>query len=500
MNHSVTTILRRLEHVQEQTARLKRRHGGRLKSVHPAYAESARNLLAYVALRQRDMRGMQQRLEELGMSHFGNAVPHVEATLHNVRHLLQLTLGRKPEIRHVYLTGRRAKTIHAEHTAQLFGGRRLNGTRIMVTMPDDAVSDVRRVAALMTGGMNVVRINCATGGPETWEPVITQVKKASRRTGRTCQVLMDLGGPKLRTGPIAHTSGIRESQKIPLKPGDELVIHREPFPGERAVYDRYGRCLHPAHISCTFPGIFACVRSGDPIFFDDGIVEGVVRTVSPKAMHVTILRTSGVSANLRADKGINLPSTGRLPAGLTRRDRHHLRFVAEHADIVSLSFVHGPDDVRALLAALRRLHAEHLGVVVKIETQQAYRCLPAIVLAAMRHPGTGLLIARGDLAVECGWEHLARIQEEILMCAAAAHMPVFIATQVLEKLAKKGIPSRAEILDAAQAGRADCVMLNKGPHVLAAVRMLKKILSSTTAYRQGSVPLLPPLSSSLDDP
>jgi pyruvate kinase len=500
MNHSVTTILKRLENVLERTARLERRHAGRLKGVHPAYAGSARNLLAYLALRQHDLRSVQQPLEELGVSHVGHAVPHVEATLHSVRRLLQLTLGRKAETHHVSLTCRRANTLHAEHTAQLFGGRRLNGTRIMVTVSDDAVADVRRFAALMTGGMNVVRINCAMGGPETWEPLITQVRKASRGTGRTCQVLMDLGGPKLRTGPIAHISGIRESQKIPLKPGDELVIHREPLPGERAVVDRYGRCLHPAHISCTFPGIFSCVRSGDPLFLDDGIIEGVVRKVSPGAMCVKILRTPGVSANLRADKGINLPSTGGLPAGLTRRDLHHLRFVAEHADIVSLSFVHGPDDVRDLLAALRRLHAEHLGVVVKIETQQAYRCLPAIVLAAMHHPATGLLIARGDLAVECGWEHLARIQEEILMCAGAAHMPVFIATQVLEKLAKKGIPSRAEILDAAQAGRADCVMLNKGPHVLAAVRMLKKILSSSAVYRHGSVPLLPPLFSSLDTP
>jgi len=500
MNYSVTTILARLEHVLEQTARLERRHAGWLKGVHPAYAGSARNLLAYVALRQHNMRGVQQRLEALGMAHFGNAVPHVEATLHNIRQLLQLTLGRKAETRHVSLTCRRANTLHAEHTAQLFGGRRLNGTRIMVTVSDDAMADARRFAALMTGGMNVVRINCAMGGPQTWEPLITQIRKASRRTGRTCQVLMDLGGPKLRTGPIAHTSGIRESQKIPLKFGDELVIHRAPLPGERAVVDRYGRCLHPAHISCTFPGIFSCVRRGDPLFFDDGMIEGVVRKVSPEAMRVKILRTSGVSANLRADKGINLPSTRRLPAGLTRRDLQHLRFVAEHADIVSLSFVHGPDDVRALLAALRRLNAEHLGVVVKIETQQAYRCLPAIVLAAMRHPGTGLLIARGDLAVECGWEHLARIQEEILLCAGAAHMPVFIATQVLEKLTKKGIPTRAEILDAAQAGRADCVMLNKGPHVLAAVRMLKKILSSTAVYRHGGVPLLSPLFLSLDTP
>ena len=500
MNQSVTAILSRLENVLARTARLERRHARTLRRVHPSYAESARNLLAYVALRRQDVRGVQQRLEDLGVSHLGNAVSHVEGALCNVRHLLELTLGRNPETRHVHLTSRRARALHAEHTAQLFGGQRLKGTRIMVTLSDDVAADPRRIAALMTGGMHVVRINCAMGGPETWEPLITHVRSASRRTGRICQVLMDLGGPKLRTGPIAPTPGSRQPERIPLKPGDELVIHREPLPGARAAYDRQGRCLHPAHISCTFPGIFSCVRSGDPLSFDNGTIEGVVRKVSSGAIHVKILRTSGGTANLRADKGINFPMTGRLPAGLTRADLRHLRFVAGHADMVSLSFVHTPDDVHALHTALRRMHAEHLGVVVKIETQQAYRRLPAIVLAAMACPGTGLLIARGDLAVECGWEQLAHIQEEILMCAEAAHMPVFIATQVLEKLTKKGIPSRAEILDAAQAGRADCVMLNKGVHVLAAVRMLKKILASTAAYRHGNVPLLPPMSSSLDTP
>ncbi len=500
MMPGTTTILSRLERILERTAQLERRHARILKGVHPSYAESARNLLAYVALREQDMRQMQQRLEELGISSPGNAVSHVEATVRNIRHLLQLTLGVKPETGPAHLSVRRANALRAQHTADLFGGRRVKGTRIMVTLPDDILEDPGRIAALMTGGMNVVRINCAMGGPETWKPLISQVRNASRRTGRPCRVLMDLGGPKVRTGPIAQTSGGRRQERIPLKPGDELVIHRVPLPGARAVEDRRGRCLRPGHISCSFPGIFSCVRSGDPIFFDDGIIEGVVQSVSPGTMHVKILRTAGVSANLRADKGINLPMTRRLPAGLTRADLRHLHFVAEHADIVSLSFVHGPDDVHALHAALRRIHGGHLGVVVKIETQQAYRRLTAIVMAAMRRPATGLLIARGDLAVECGWEQLARIQEEILMCAGAAHMPVFIATQVLEKLTRKGIPSRAEVLDAAQAGRADCVMLNKGPHVLAAVRMLKKILASTAVYRHGNVPVLPPMSSSLDTP
>jgi pyruvate kinase len=117
-----------------------------------------------------------------------------------------------------------------------------------------------------------------------------------------------------------------------------------------------------------------------------------------------------------------------------------------------------------------------LGIVCKIETEQGFNDLPRILLATMRHYPTGVMIARGDLAVECGWERLAEIQEEILWLCEAAHLPVIWATQVLEDKSKKGRPSRAEITDAAMSQRADCVMLNKGPHIFAAIRMLDNIL------------------------
>jgi pyruvate kinase len=94
----------------------------------------------------------------------------------------------------------------------------------------------------------------------------------------------------------------------------------------------------------------------------------------------------------------------------------------------------------------------------------------------MRNPVAGVMIARGDLAVECCWERLAEIQEEILWMCEAAHLPVVWATQVLEGLAKKGLPTRAEVTDAAMGARAECVMLNKGPNITETVRMLQDIL------------------------
>ena len=125
---------------------------------------------------------------------------------------------------------------------------------------------------------------------------------------------------------------------------------------------------------------------------------------------------------------------------------------------------------------MTRLGGPQPAIVLKIETRRGFENLPDMLLTAMASPCCGVMIARGDLAVECGFERLAEVQEEILWICEAAHIPVIWATQVLETLAKEGIPSRAEITDAAVAQRAECVMLNKGPQVVAAVRVLDGIL------------------------
>jgi pyruvate kinase len=140
--------------------------------------------------------------------------------------------------------------------------------------------------------------------------------------------------------------------------------------------------------------------------------------------------------------------------------------------------------VRKLLVRLSELGGELLGVILKIETRKAFDNLPRLILAAMRIRAVGVMIARGDLAVECGYQRLAEIQEEILWVCEAAHVPVIWATQVLENLAKTGMPSRSEITDAAMGERAECVMLNKGPYVVNAVAILDDILKRMQAHQE----------------
>jgi pyruvate kinase len=147
-----------------------------------------------------------------------------------------------------------------------------------------------------------------------------------------------------------------------------------------------------------------------------------------------------------------------------------------------LSFVHSSEDIRDPYKALVRAEHPDFGIIAKIETRNAIHNLSKILLAGLDVPKFGVLIARGDLAVEVGFENLALIQEDILCLCEAAHIPVILATQVLETLAKSGIPTRAEITDAAMGQRAECVMLNKGKHILEAVKILSVLLSSEETH------------------
>jgi pyruvate kinase len=198
--------------------------------------------------------------------------------------------------------------------------------------------------------------------------------------------------------------------------------------------------------------------------------------VEPKRVLVRITLEHLKAVKLRADKGINLPDSNLQLPPLTDKDIEDLAFAVQNADVIGLSFVNSVRDVESLQQQLAKLGSRQPAIVLKIETQRGFAELPDLLLAAMRSPCCGLMIARGDLAVECGYERLAEVQEEILWISEAAHVPVIWATQVLETLAQEGMPSRAEITDAAMGNRAECVMLNKGPYVLSAVRVLDDIL------------------------
>jgi pyruvate kinase len=282
-------------------------------------------------------------------------------------------------------------------------------------------------------------------------------------------------------------------ESLKLSKGDTLLLTPEAEGGRLAVRDDSGRVLMPASIGITLPEVFRDVQLGEAVWFDDGKIGGVVREMAPDQITVEITQARPGGSRLAAGKGVNLPDTNLRLSALTPKDLEDLPFVARHADLIGYSFVRHAEDIHQLQDHLAALDAKRLGIILKIETRHAFAELPKLLLACMRAGRFGVMIARGDLAVECGFERMAEVQEEILWICEAAHTPVIWATQVLESLAKTGMPSRAEVSDAAMSERAECVMLNKGPFIRDAVKTLDNILRRMQSHQTKKRAMLRPL-------
>lgn len=260
---------------------------------------------------------------------------------------------------------------------------------------------------------------------------------------------------------------------LPAVPGERLLRVGDPLRLTAAVTDAADA------IPCACAEMFGSVRVGEPVVFDDGRIRGRVEAVRPEELLVRITTARPRGSRLRADKGINLPESALSIPALSAKDLEDLEFAAAHADIINYSFVHRVADIEAFHQQRASQGRDPLALVLKIETRQGVLQLPRLLLAAMAHPAPlGVMIARGDLAMECGWEALAGIQEEILHLCAAAHVPCIWATQVLDSMVRHGTPTRAEITDAAMGARAEALMLNKGPNLTATVQTLQAILDT----------------------
>ena len=285
---------------------------------------------------------------------------------------------------------------------------------------------------------------------------------------------------------------------LSLSAGEDLLLTPAEVPGKPAEDNEDDIVSQPAQIGCSLSAVFTDAQAGERIFFDDGKIEGVIRAAQKEGreprLEIKITQAANGTAKLRAEKGINLPDTKLNISALTPKDREDLEFATQNGDMVSLSFVRRPEDVAELIAELDRLEAKKTGIILKIENRRAVEDLPRILLTAMGRPMTAVMVARGDLGVEIGFERMAEIQEQILWICEAAHVPVIWATQVLESLVKRGLPSRAEVTDAAMSGRAECVMLNKGPHILLALDFLCDVLARMEGHQTKKSALMRKLS------
>lgn len=241
------------------------------------------------------------------------------------------------------------------------------------------------------------------------------------------------------------------------------------------------------------PRLLAQVRAGERVILDDGRLVAVVEKADGSGLLCRVQHAVKSPTRLRTGKGVAFPDSDLSLQQLGPQDELALGFALEHADGVGVSFVNSARDVALIGDRLQRAAKPGFGMVLKLETRGAMRNLPAILFEALKHDPAGLMIARGDLAVELSFEKLAEMQEELLWFGEASHLPVIWATQVLDSAAHSGLPTRAEITDAAMSMRAECVMLNKGPYVGVATRMLADIIRKMETHQYKKRSLYRPL-------
>jgi pyruvate kinase len=464
----------------------------------PEFLSSALNLAQYLALRRHDLRDLQAALMPWGLSSLGRIEARVMPNLDAVIATLSVICGnddtlKRPQIESFFEGDR----LLEQHTEALFGSisshRRV---RIMVTLPTEAATDYALVKEIVRRGANCVRINCAHDAPEIWQRMIDQLRRAEQEIGTSCKVIMDLAGPKIRTGSV-----LAPPDKKRVFQGDQIVLSRcVPEPGREigadeaipSPVDHFQTC-------CTIPEILDLLVVDAPVYIDDGKLQTrVIDTQYPlpdgqSGLLLEVTHASPKGVKLRPEKGLNFPNTNLALSPLTTKDLVDLDFVAAHADIVDYSFVQRPADIELLQKELDKRLGKRLSspaIVAKIETAIAVANLPELIIYAAGKQPFGVMIARGDLAVEIGYQRMTEIQEEILWLCEAAHVPVIWATQVLESLVKNGAPSRGEMTDAAMSERAECVMLNKGPFIAEAITILDDVLTRMEAHQLKKIPQL----------
>ncbi len=452
--------------------------GEALSEVHPDYRDSARNLYHYLLLRSFDLRKYHGTLSDLGLSSMRTAEGYVLSNLHNVIKNIRLIGGVPFDM--PTDTGsvgyKKGKKLLVKHANSLFNeGRKKHFTEIMVTLPDEAADDPEIIKSMVLSGMEVARINLSHGNLDIWSKMVEVIHTVQRETGQAIKIYMDLSGPKIRTSTIEIRSKKGKLKNgIPIKKGEHLILTKRETLGKESKFGSLNEQVEKAEVGVQLHEIVEEAKVGDVVLFDDGMIRAKVITKRDDELELII--TDCYKPKLSSHKGINLPGTVlNLPA-LTEKDIECLPFICEHADIVGYSFVRTASDVQKLYVELERNKATDIGVVFKIENKEAFENLPEILFEGMKRNKIGVMIARGDLAVEIGFERISEVQNQILWLCEAAHVPVIWATQVLDNLAKTSMPTRAEISDAAHGAQAECVMLNKGPYINDAIKVLKDIL------------------------
>lgn len=329
-------------------------------------------------------------------------------------------------------------------------------TKIIATI-GPATENRKIIRQLAEAGMNVARLNFSHGSHQEHKQRIDLAQWAAQKTGRPVAVLQDLSGPKIRLGDFSEES-------ITLKNGKKIILTTKKCLGNENI------------VFINYKNLPAEIKKNDKILLNDGRNELRVERITEHEIHCRIV----VGGQINGRRGVNFPDSYLKISSLTDKDRKDIRFgIKNKVDFMAVSFVRTPENILELKKVLRSANAD-IKVIAKIETKEAVENLDAIISVS-----DGVMIARGDLAVEIGAERVPILQKIIIKKCNEIGKPAIVATQMLESMIKNPVPTRAEVNDIANAilDGADAVMLSEettlGAHPLKAVEVMARVVRHT---------------------
>jgi len=335
-------------------------------------------------------------------------------------------------------------------------------TKIVCTI--GPASDATKVLeALIEAGMNVARLNFSHGSHRHHSEVIERLRSVSNKKGQPVAILQDLAGPKVRVGKF-------KEDRVFLKSGKTFVLRSEKVAGD------------DKQVSVSHPELLKEVQENDPILVADGAIELRVRKVEPDAITCKVM----VGGELSSNKGINLPGRSLSITAMTKKDERDLEFGLEHGvDLVAMSFVRRRADIVAAREIMEK-KGKATPIIAKIEKHEALENIDEILDSV-----DGIMVARGDLAVETALEKVPLVQKMLIRKGFETSKPVITATQMLKSMVESPRPTRAEANDVANAvlDGTDAVMLSEetavGKYPVEAVKTMARIIEVTEASELG---------------
>lgn len=310
----------------------------------------------------------------------------------------------------------------------------LKRTKIVATI-GPATESPEKLDALMRAGLNVCRLNMSHGDHKEHSLRVRTIREQSKKSGIRVAILQDLSGPKIRIGDF-------ETETITLVPGSSFTLTTKKIVGNENK------------VSVSYPKLPKEVKKGMYIMLNDGRQKLEVVKVDGDEIKTKII----IGGNIKGRRGVNVPGAYLSLSSITDKDREDILFgIKSNVDMMALSFVRTPEDILTLREILKK-GKKNIAIISKIETQEAVDNIDEIVRLS-----DGVMVARGDLAIEIGAEHVPVVQKMIIKKCNDLGVPVIVATQMLESMINSPVPTRAEVSDIANSifDGTDAIMLSE---------------------------------------